>query len=67
MFEVYIVCVEEPDVRNIRDVCGDGVDRFYSTHVPNAYGVISGACGDLVATGNKVNFFLVLGIGNRIH
>jgi len=56
VFEVYIVCVEETDVRNIRDVCGDGVDGFYGTHVPNTYGVISGACGDLVTAGNKMSF-----------
>ena len=44
-------------------MCGNGVERFYSTHVPNAYGVISGACGNLVTTGNNMNFFLELGIG----
>lgn len=48
MLEEEVVRTEEADVGNVRDVCGDGVERLDRAHVPDADSVVACAGGDLV-------------------
>ena len=48
VLEEEVVRTEEADVGNVRDVCGDGVERLDRAHVPDADSVVACAGGDLV-------------------